>query len=346
MGVTLGELAARFGCELHGPAELVVTRVGTLSGAAPDAISFLANPAYRTQLAKTRAAAVILDERNRAGCPVATLVHPKPYLIYARIASWLHPPAAPRPGVHATAVLGAGARIAATAEVGPNVVMGDGVTIGAGAVLGAGSVLGEDVSIGAGTRIGARVAVLDRVRIGERCIVHPGAVLGADGFGFAPDDGKWQKIPQLGGLAIGNDVEIGANSTIDRGAIEDTVLEDGVKLDNLVHVAHNVRIGAHTVMAAMSGIAGSTRVGKRCMIAGGVIILNSLEICDDVMFTFGSVVTKSVGEPGKYSGQIPAEPSGRWQKNVARFRQLDTLAERIGATERGLAELREQKNEK
>ena len=345
MGVTLGELAAKFGCELHGAAGHVITRVGTLSGAGPDAITFLANPAYRAQLADTRAAAVILEERSRAGCPVASLVHPQPYLIYARVASLLYPPPAPRPGVHATSVVGAGARVAPTAEVGANVVIGEGVTIGAGAVIGAGSVLGAGVSIGAGTRIGPRVVVLDRVRIGARCVLHPGAVVGADGFGFAPDAGKWQKIPQVGSVAIGDDVEIGANTSIDRGAIEDTIIEDGVKLDNLVQIAHNVRIGAHTAIAAMAGVAGSTKIGKRCMIAGGVIVMNSLEICDDVMFTFGSVVTKSVDEPGKYSGQLPAEPSSRWQKNVARFRQLDSLADRVSAAERAVAELRNKKND-
>ena len=345
MGITLGELAAQLGCELHGAADRVVTRVGTLSGAGPDAITFLANPVYRAQLANTHAAAVILEARNRAACPVASLVHPQPYLMYARAASALYPPPAPRSGVHATAVVAAGARVASTAEVGANVVIGEGVTIGAGAVIGAGAMLAAGVSVGAGTRIGPRVVVLEGVRIGARCTVHPGAVLGADGFGFAPDAGKWQKIPQVGSVVIGDDVEIGANTTIDRGAIEDTVIEDGAKLDNLVQIAHNVRVGAHTAIAAMAGVAGSTRIGRRCMIAGGVIVMNSLEICDDVMFTFGSVVTKSVDEPGKYSGQLPAEPSIRWQKNVARFRQLDSLADRVSAAERAVAELRNKKND-
>ena len=344
MGVTLGELAAKFGCELHGAGDRLISRVGTLSGAGPDAITFLANPAYRSQLAGTRAAAVILESRHRADCPVASLVHPQPYLIYARIASSLHPPAAVRAGVHASAVVAATARVAPTAEIGPNAVLGENVTVGAAAVVGAGAVIGAGASIGAGTRLGPRVTVLDRVRIGARCVVHPGAVLGADGFGFAPDAGRWEKIPQVGSVLIGDDVEIGANTTIDRGAIDDTVIEDGVKLDNLVQIAHNARIGAHTAIAAMAGVAGSTRIGRRCMIAGGVIILNSLEVCDDVMFTFGSVVTKSVTEPGKYSGQLPAEPSGRWQKNVARFRQLDSLAERVGAAERAVQELQDKKN--
>jgi len=249
----------------------------------------------------------------------------------------------PRPGVHVTAVLASGARVAPTAEIGAHVVIGEGVTIGAGAVIGAGSVLGDGVSIGASTRLGPRVVVFERVRIGARCILHSGSIVGADGFGFAPDAGTWQKIPQVGSVVVGDDVEIGANTTIDRGAIEDTIIEEGVKLDNLVQIAHNVRLGAHTVIAAMAGVAGSTKVGERCMIAGGVIIMNSLNICDDVMFTFGSVVTKSVDEPGKYSGQLPAELSSRWQKNVARFRQLDSLADRVSAAERAVAQLQDQK---
>src|SRR5512143_4032461 len=344
MAVTLGELATRFGCDLHGDAALVITRVGTLSGAGPDAVSFLANPAYRSHLAGTRAAAVILDARHRADCPVATLVHSQPYLIYARIASFLYPPPAPKPGIHPTAVVAASARVAPTAEIGPQAVIGEDAVVGAGAVVAAGAFLGDAVRIGEGTRLGPRVVLLAGTRIGARCILHPGCVIGADGFGFAPDSGKWQKIPQIGGVVIGDDVEIGANTTVDRGAIEDTVIEDGVKLDNQVQIAHNVRLGAHTVMAAFSGVAGSTKVGRRCMIAGGVTLLNSLEICDDVMFTFGSIVTKSVDQPGKYSGQLPADIASRWQRNVARFRQLDSLADRLSAAERAVAQLQEKKN--
>jgi UDP-3-O-[3-hydroxymyristoyl] glucosamine N-acyltransferase len=344
MGVTLGELAARFGCQLNGDASVVVESVGTLSGATPDAITFLANPAYLRQLAGTRAAAVILEERHRAACPVASLVHSHPYLTYARIATLLNPPPAVMPGVHAAATVAASARVAASAQVDAHATIGARASIGEGVAIGAGTVIGPDVVVGTGTRIGPRVVVLDGVQVGARCILHPGVVLGADGFGFAPNDGAWQKIPQVGRVVIGDDVEIGANTTIDRGAIEDTVVEDGVKIDNLVQIAHNVHIGAHTAIAACAGIAGSTKIGRRCMIAGGVIVLNSLTICDDVMFTFGSVVTKSVDEPGKYSGQLPAEPSARWQKNVARFRQLDALAGRIDAVERALAELQEKKN--
>ena len=336
MAATLGQLAAQFGCELVGDAGVVVKRVGTLANAAPDAVTFLANSLYRAQLKGTRAAAVILAPRDRDACPVASLVHPEPYLAYARIAAALHPWATVVPGVHTSAVVSASARVAASAQVDAQAVVGSDCSVADEVVIGAGAVLGANVSVGKGTRIGARVTLLDGVRVGARCIVHPGAVIGADGFGFAPDHGAWQKIPQVGSVVIGDDVEIGANTTIDRGAIDDTVIEDGVKLDNLVQIAHNVRVGAHTVMAAMSGIAGSTKVGKRCMIGGGVVMTNSLTVCDDVMLTFRSVVTRSIDEPGTYSGHLPAEEAGLWRKNAARFRKLDALADRLIEAERAL----------
>jgi UDP-3-O-[3-hydroxymyristoyl] glucosamine N-acyltransferase len=337
MAATLGELAGQFGCELVGDPALVIRRVGTLAGAGDDAITFLANSQYRSQLKSTRAAAVILAPTDRDASPVACLVHREPYLIYARIATSLHPEPVAVPGVHTTAVVAASARIAPTAEVDAHAVIGGDCAVGEGAVIGAGTVLGAGVTVGAGTRIGPRVAVLHGVRIGARCIVHPGAVIGADGFGFAPDHGAWQKIPQVGGVVIGDDVEIGANTTIDRGTVEDTVIEDGVKLDNLVQIAHNARLGAHTIMAAMSGVAGSTKVGKRCMIGGGTVMTNSLTICDDVTFTFRSIVTRSVDEPGTYSGHLPAEEAAKWRKNAVRFRNLDEMAERLADVERQLA---------
>jgi UDP-3-O-[3-hydroxymyristoyl] glucosamine N-acyltransferase len=337
MAATLGELAARFGCELHGSPDVVARRVGTLADAAPDAVTFLANSLYRSQLAQTRAAAVILAPRDRDACPVASLVHPEPYLIYARVASLLHPPPPVTAGVHSSAVVAASARVADSAEVGAHVAIGSDCRVEDGVVIGAGSVLAADVRVGSGTRIAPRVTLLEGVRIGKRCIVHAGAVIGADGFGFAPDHGKWQKIPQVGSVVIGDDVEIGANTTIDRGTIDDTVIEEGVKLDNLVQIAHNVRLGAHTIMAAMSGVAGSTKVGKRCMIGGGVVIVNQITICDDVMFTFRSIVTSSVDVPGTYSGHLPAEEAAKWRKSAARFRQLDALADRLSKLEREIA---------
>ena len=339
MAATLGQLAAQFGCELHGDPGVVVTRVGTLANAEPDAVTFLANPLYRAQLARTRAAAVVVAPRDAKPAPSRASCIRSPIS---------RTPASPLrctrrrpslPGVHASAVVAASARVAASAQIDAHAVVGSDCTIAEDVVIGAGTVLGANVAVGKGTRLGPRVTLLDGVRIGERCIVHPGAVIGADGFGFAPDRGAWQKIPQVGSVVIGDDVEIGANTTIDRGAIEDTVIEDGVKLDNLVQIAHNVRIGAHTIMAAMSGVAGSTKVGKRCMIGGGVVMINSLTICDDVMFTFRSIVTRSVDKPGTYSGHLPAEEAGLWRKNAARFRKLDALADRLIEAERALAKI-------
>jgi UDP-3-O-[3-hydroxymyristoyl] glucosamine N-acyltransferase len=334
MPATLDELAARFGCRLEGSGAIAVDRVATLANAGERAISFLANPLYRDLLATTGAAAVILDEASADGFAGAKLICPNPYAVYARVANYLHPPAAVVPGIDPSASVAATAKVAETAEVGPLVAIGPRASIGAGAVIGAGCVIGADAVIGPGTRLAPRVAVLDRVTVGARCIVHSGAVIGSDGYGFAPDGGAWVKVPQLGTVEIGDDVEIGANTTVDRGAIEATVIENGVKLDNLVQIAHNVRLGEHTVMAAMSGAAGSTRIGKRCLIAGGVAIIGHLEICDDVMFTVRSIVTKSVTVPGVYGGGLPAEEGTHWNRNAARFRKLDTMSRRLRALER------------
>jgi len=337
MSVALHELAERFGCTLHG-GDALVSRVASLSNAGPEAVTFLANPGYRPALRQTRAGAVILEERYRGDCPVPCLVTGRPYATYARIAAVLHPPPAPRAGVHASAVVAPDAAVAPSAEIGPQAFVGSGSVIGDAAIVGPGSIVGDGVRIGAGTRLAARVTVLDRVAIGQRCLLHAGVVIGADGFGFAEDfaHGGWIKVPQVGSVSIGDDVEIGANTTVDRGAIEDTVIEDGVKLDNLVQIAHNVRVGAHTAMAATTGVAGSTRIGKRCMIAGGVAIVGHLEICDDVVILVRANVTRSITEPGVYAGTLPAEEATRWRRNASRFRRLDELAKRLRTLERQL----------
>lgn len=339
MPATLDELATRFGCTLHGPGGAVVDRVATLSAARANGVSFLANPLYKRDLATTRAGAVILEEALRAECPVPSLVSDNPYATFAKIARHLHPESPVRPGTDSSARVAPDAEVAASAEIGPFVAIGPRARIGDSVVIGAGSVVGADASIGAGTRLAPRVSVLESVVIGERCIVHSGAVIGSDGFGFAREDERWVKVPQLGAVVIGNDVEIGANTTIDRGTMEPTTIEDGVKLDNLVQIAHNVHVGAHTVMAAMSGAAGSTRIGRRCMVGGGVVMVGHLEICDDVMFTFRSVVTKSVTSPGTYGGSLPAEEAAKWRRNAARFRGLDSLGRRLRAVEAGLDDL-------
>ena len=328
MTATLQTIADQFGCEVRGAGDHVVTHVAPLGKAGGDALSFLANPKFVSQLPQTRAGAVILTAEHAQACPVNCLVTDNPYATYARVADMLHPMAPVRPGIHPSAVIGDGVKIDAAAAAGPLCVVEPGAVIEAGAAIGAGSFIGADAHIGAHTRIAPNVTVGERVRLGNRCIVHAGAVIGGDGFGFAPDDGEWVKIPQLGSVWIGNDVEIGANTTIDRGTIEDTVIGNGVKLDNLVQIAHNVRIGDHSLMAAMSGAAGSTIIGRRCLIGGGAVMINHITLCDDVLVLFRSVVTKSIRKPGTYSGSWPAEEAGRWRRNVARFRQLDKQAAR------------------
>jgi len=333
MSATLDELASRFGCRVQGDGATAVSRVATLDSASSDAISFLANPLYRSRLATTRAAAVILDAQASENCPVPCLVSENPYAIYAQVAAFLHPQASPSAGIDADACVDPSAEVASSAAIGPRAVIGPGTRVGDGVVIGAGVVLGARVSIGAGSRIAPLVSVLDGVTIGARCIVHSGAVIGADGFGFAEDAGSWVKVPQLGSVTVGDDVEIGANTTVDRGTIEDTVLEDGVKLDNLIQIAHNVRIGAHTVIAALTGISGSTKIGKRCKVGGAVAMVGHLSICDDVMFTFASVVLKSVSEPGTYGGSLQAVEASKWRRSAARFKQLEVMHERLKTLE-------------
>jgi UDP-3-O-[3-hydroxymyristoyl] glucosamine N-acyltransferase len=335
VSASLQALAEQFGCELRGDSARVVGAVATLASAGPDAVSFFANPKFKSQLADTRAGAVILRPEDADVCPTACLMHANPYATYARVAALLHPAPRAVAGVHPSAVVAASARIAPTAQVGALAVVDDEAVVGERCIIGVGTVVGAGVVIGDDATLAANVSIGARARIGARCIIHSGVVIGADGFGFAPDGGEWVKVPQIGSVVIGNDVEIGANTTIDRGTIEDTVIEDGVKLDNLIQIAHNVRIGAHTVMAAMCGVAGSARIGQRCVLAGGAAIINHVNVCDDVLVLVRSLVTKSISKPGTYSGSLPAEEVGVWRRNAARFKQLDRFAERLRCLERG-----------
>ena len=308
-----------------------VHTVGTLTGAAGGSISFLANPSYRRHLATTRAGAVILEERFAAECPAPALIAANPYAVYARVARFLHPPRAAEPGIHPSASVDNDAVVAGSAQVCAQAAVARGAVLGESVVIGEGSVVGPGAAVGDGTRLAPRVVLMDGVRIGKRCLLHSGAVVGGDGFGFAREDPEWVKVPQLGGVTIGDDVEIGANTTVDRGAVEDTVIEDGVKMDNQVQIAHNVRIGAHTVMSAFSGVAGSTRVGARCLFGGAVVVVGHLTICDDAVFTFRTAVLRSVTEPGTYSGTLGAEEAGLWRRNAARFRALDETVRQLRA---------------
>ena len=323
MPATLGELAERFDCELRGDPGLPISCVATLSSASPGAVSFLANPAYRSQLPGTNAGAVILEERFEAECPVAALVSTNPYAVYARVAQFLHPLPTVEPGIDSSASVASDAVVPGTARVCSQAVIGPGACLGEGVFIGEGAVVGANVTVGEGTQLAPRVVLMRGVEIGKRCIFHSGVVVGGDGFGFAREEESWVKVPQLGGVVIGDDVEIGANSTIDRGTVENTVIEDGVKLDNLVQIAHNVRVGAHTVIAALCGISGSTTIGKRCMFGGAVVAVGHLSICDDAVFTFHSTVLQSVTQSGTYSGAFPADEAKRWRRNAARFKRLD-----------------------
>ena len=334
MGISLGELAVRYGCELRGDPDVRVDRVATLANADSHSLAFLANPRYRQQLAATDAGAVVLDAASAAECATAALVCANPHATYARIATILHPlPAAP-PGTHPTAVIAPGARVDPSAHVGALSVVGEGAVIGPRAFVGPQCLIEEEATVGEDARLTARVTVCRRVEIGARTTIQPGAVIGGDGFGFAQERGRWIKVPQTGTVRVGSDVEIGANTTIDRGAIEDTVIEEGVKLDNLIMIAHNVRVGAHTALAACVGVSGSTSIGRRCMIGGQVGIGGHLSIADDVIITGCTMVSHSISRPGVYSGGIPLEEAHVWRRLVARFKRLDSLTNRLKALER------------
>jgi UDP-3-O-[3-hydroxymyristoyl] glucosamine N-acyltransferase len=319
MRVTVAEIVARLGGDVVGDATLAIDRIATLEAAGSSHIGFLANPRYRAQLATTRAGCVIVGPAlaEEAAARGVAVVTPDPYLYYARLSRWWAQgeDAAPS-GVHPTAVVEPGAQVAPDASVG------------------ALSYIGRDAVVGAGTRIAARVSIGARCVIGARGIVHSGVVIGADGFGFAPHEGRWEKIAQLGAVRIGDDVEIGANTCIDRGALDDTVIEDGVKLDNLIQIGHNVRVGAHSAMAGCVGVAGSARIGRRCTLGGGAIVLGHLELADDVHITAASIVSRSITRPGQYSGMFPIDDNASWEKNAATLRQLHSLRERLRALEK------------
>jgi UDP-3-O-[3-hydroxymyristoyl] glucosamine N-acyltransferase len=255
-------------------------------------------------------------------------------LVYARIAADLHPASEPAAGIHPTAVVGSGTRIPDSCEIAAGAVIGNNVNLGERVYVGPNSVLGDDVEISTDSRLAANVSVCSGVRIGERCLFHSGVVIGADGFGIAQSPEGWVKVPQVGAVVIGNDVELGANTTVDRGAIDDTVLGNGVKLDNMVQIGHNVIIGDHTVMASQAGVSGSTRVGARCVIGGKAGIAGHLEIADDTVILGGASVSKSIVRPGMYSSVIPAEEAGKWRRIVGRLKRLDDMAGRLKALEK------------
>ena len=320
MPLTLGNLIATLGGELFGDPQMAITALAPLATAAPGELSFISSSHYRRQLALSRAGCVVVgpELQSEALARGPCLVVAQPYLYFARVTQlWkrqLGP--APQPSIHASAVLDAGAVIDRSATIGPLCVVERGARIGAGTVL------------------KARVSVGEDCRIGDRCVLHSGVVIGSDGFGFASDQGVWEKIEQLGAVVIGNDVEIGANTCIDRGALNDTVIEDGVKLDNLIQIGHNVRVGRHTAMAACVGVAGSATIGAHCTIGGAAVILGHLALADHVSISAASVVTRSILKPGHYSGLFPIDDNARWEKNAAALKRLHNLRERLRALER------------
>jgi UDP-3-O-[3-hydroxymyristoyl] glucosamine N-acyltransferase len=319
---SLGQLAVQFGLELRGDPALRVSHVATLSQAGEGSLSFLANPRYRRQLGSSRATAILVAPGDVEACPAAALIGPNPYLAYARIADLIHPPVPVAAGIHPSAVVAGDARIAASASVGPFCVIETGAEVGERVEIGAGCSILAGASVGADTRLMPRVTLYAAVHVGARCLLHTGAVIGADGFGFAPDAGAWVKVPQVGSVRIGDDVEIGANTTIDRGAIEDTIVENGAKLDNQIQVGHNVVIGAHTAIAACTGISGSTTIGQRCMIGGMVGFAGHLTIADDVTITGCSLVSASIRQAGSYSSGMPSVETRAWRRMVAYLRRF------------------------
>jgi UDP-3-O-[3-hydroxymyristoyl] glucosamine N-acyltransferase len=322
VALQLGEIVASLGGELHGDATLVIEALAPLEGAQPAQLSFLSNPKYRQQLDASRAGCVIVGPalRDQALARGACIVTDDPYLYFARVTQlWKRVHARPAgPAIHPSAV------VDPEAEIGPDVR------------IGAQCVVERGARIGAGTELKARVYVGEDCVIGERCILHPGAVIGGDGFGYAPHQGAWEKIEQLGAVRIGNDVDIGANTCIDRGALADTVIEDGVKLDNLIQVGHNCRIGRHTAIAGCVGIAGSANIGAHCTIGGAAMILGHLTIADKVNISSGTFVARSILKPGLYTGIFPVDENANWEKNAATLKQLYTLRERIKALEKKL----------
>ena len=330
----LADLAARIDAELIGDGAVRVTHVATLDRAGPGALAFVADARYRGQLATTRASAVILAPDQADATKLPRLLHANPYAAYAAAATALYPAVRAAAGVHPSAIVAASAQVDPTAAVGPCAVIGEGVRIAARAEVGAGCVLGADVVLGEDVVLHPNVTLYARGVVGPRTIIHAGAVIGSDGFGMAEEGGRWLKIPQVGRVVIGADCEIGANTAIDRGAIDDTVIEDDVKLDNLIQIGHNCVIGAHTAIAGCVGIAGSTRIGRNCKIGGAAMISGHLRIADNTVISGSTGVFHSIDKPGVYTGAFPALPHREWQHAMSGTRRLRTLEARIHAIER------------
>ena len=343
LGDIVGALAGQAPAELVGNPDLSIDGLSTLQASGPHELTFLSHPKYLSQLAASAAGCVIVAPamRDAAVQRGACIVAADPYHYFALVTQlWKrqHSPL-PAPHIHPSAFIDPQASLAPGVSVGAFACIAAGAVIGEGARIGEHCVIGRDAAVGAGSRLSARVTVAEGCRIGERCIIHPGAVIGADGFGFAPHQGEWVKIEQLGAVVIGNDVEIGANTCIDRGALQHTVIEDGVKLDNLVQIAHNVRVGKHSAMAGCAGVAGSATIGAHCTVGGGAIVLGHLQLADGVHVSAATTVTRSLLKPGQYTGLFPIDDNAAWEKNAATLKHLHALRERLKQTEKALLKL-------
>jgi UDP-3-O-[3-hydroxymyristoyl] glucosamine N-acyltransferase len=330
---TLAQIASRLGGRVVGDPGVEIEQVGSLEHAGARQAAFLASARHKAKLAGTRAAAVVLGPEAEGLTTLPRIVCDRPYAYFARLSQLLNPSPVPVPGVHPAAQVAGDARVAPSARVEAGAVIAAGARLGERAWIGAGCFVGEGAEVGEDSRLHPAVVVYPACRIGARAIVHSGAVIGADGFGLAPEEGRWIKVPQIGRVLIGDDVEIGANTTIDRGTVDDTVVEDGVKLDNQVQIGHNCRIGAHTAMAGCVGVAGSAHIGRRCQLGGAAVVLGHLSLCDDVQVSAGTVITRSIRRPGTYTGLYPFDDHASWARNTALARHLVELAGRIAALE-------------
>ena len=332
--IKLGQLAEFLGATLRGDQDKDINGLATLQEAGPDQISFLANPQYRKFLIDTQAAAVLLKPADADSFAGDALLVPDPYLAYARVSHLFDPKPKAAAGIHPTAVIADDAVVDPAASIGAFAIVESGARIAAQVTVGAHCFIGARCEIGEGGWLAPRVTLYHDVRIGKRVVIQSGAVLGGEGFGFANEKGVWQKIAQIGGVSIGDDVEIGVNTAIDRGALADTRIGNGVKLDNQIQIAHNVQIGDHTATAACVGISGSTKIGKHCMLAGGVGLVGHIEICDGVFITGMTMVTHSITEPGSYSSGTAMQPAAEWRKSAARLRKIDDMARRLQKLEK------------
>lgn len=335
-GYSLSEIAAKIGATVHGDGDCIVSSIATLANASQGQISFLANVKYQQQLGDCQASAVILSADCLDACKSHALVMDNPYLGYAKVAQLLDTTPACASKIHASAVIAADVELGENVTIGANAIIESGVRLADDVSIGAGCFIGQNARIGTGTRLWANVTIYHNVIMGTDCLVQANTVIGSDGFGYAKDQGQWIKIPQLGTVIIGNRVEIGASTTIDRGALDNTIIHDGVILDNQLQIAHNVVVGENTAIAACSVIAGSTVIGKNCTIAGLVGINGHIEVCDNCVLTGRAMVTKSLTKPGVYSSGMPAQPNKQWNLNNARTKQLDVMAKRIKALEKQL----------